>query len=165
MASVNCHRRLVRGVWNYLLVLGYALPGAIHAGPFVEQPKELSLGRLFFSPQQRAERDRRRLTDRSLENRANETNGNISLNGVVRSSNSRITTWINGVPQPGPSSTISHDGNGMFITVDQSDQIGLVRLRAGQSLNVNTGERIDGLKGGRVLITGKSQPTAIATTP
>lgn len=165
MASVNCHRRLFRGALNSLLALGYALPGAIHAGPFVEQPKELSLGRLFFSPQQRAELDRRRLTNSGLENRANESNGSISLNGVVRSSNSRITTWINGVPQPGSSSTISHNGNGMFITIDQSDQNGLVRLRVGQSLNVNTGERVDGLKGGRVLITGKSQPTAIAATP
>lgn len=165
MASVNCHRRSFRGALNSLLALGYALPGAIHAGPFVEQPKELSLGRLFFSPQQRAELDRRRLTNSGLENRANESNGSISLNGVVRSSNSRITTWINGVPQPGSSSTISHNGNGMFITIDQSDQNGLVRLRVGQSLNVNTGERVDGLKGGRVLITGKSQPTAIAATP
>ena len=61
-------------------------------GPAWAQPEPL--GRLFFTPQQRAALDRQRQLNLSaLDNEPGQT-----LNGEVRRSSGRSTRWINGEP-------------------------------------------------------------------
>jgi hypothetical protein len=57
------------------------------------------VGRVFFTPQQRQELDRRRDTN-VPENRAPEESL-VTVNGQVTRSSGKTTTWINGVPQYG----------------------------------------------------------------
>jgi hypothetical protein len=59
------------------------------------QPQEL--GRLFFTPQQRQELDRRR--DTNVVEREAVVQSLITVNGNVTRSSGKTTTWINGVPQ------------------------------------------------------------------
>lgn len=165
MTFINCLLRFLRVVLASLLVLGYLLPYAIHAEPSAGRPAEPFTGRLFFSPQQRAELDRRRLTNSGLEDSKNEASGSVSLNGLVRPSNSRMTTWVNGIPRPGESAATTYDGSADSVTIYQSEREGEIRLRVGQSVNLTTGERIDGLKGGRVSTTTKSKTPELAITP
>jgi len=165
MTFVSGTLRLSRVVLHSLLLLSYSLPHAIHAEPSAERPAELFLGRLFFTPQQRAELDRRRLTNSGLDDRTNENSGSVSLNGVVRHSNSRITTWVNGNPRPGQGAVTSYDGGADAVTIYQSEREGEVRLRVGQTVNLSTGERSDGLQGGHVSITTKSRKSELAVTP
>jgi hypothetical protein len=57
------------------------------------------LGRLFFSPEQRAELDRQRLLAREREGQP-ETPPLPRLTGEVRRSSGRRTLWLDGRPQP-----------------------------------------------------------------
>lgn len=56
------------------------------------------LGRLFFTPQQREDMDRRRLTNEQ-ERVVVTVESVLTVNGHVSRSGGPATTWINGVPQ------------------------------------------------------------------
>jgi hypothetical protein len=56
------------------------------------------LGRLFFTPEQRAALDRQRLLNPGLSNDTMDSEGSQTLNGEVRRSSGRNTRWINGEP-------------------------------------------------------------------
>lgn len=73
-----------------LLLLSVALPA---------WPQRETLGRLFFTPQQRTALDRERLL--GLNQRASTLDGDASytFDGEVRRSSGKITRWINGMPQ------------------------------------------------------------------
>jgi hypothetical protein len=84
---------------------------------------------------------------------------------VVRPSNSRITTWINGIPQPRQGATTARNGSAEAVTIYQLEREGEIKLRVGQSVNLSTGERSDGLKGGRVSVTTQSHAPEPAVVP
>src|SRR5262245_34294205 len=56
-----------------------------------------NLGRLFFTPQQRQDLDRRRQAN--IQESAVTANSFVTVNGQVSRSNGKNTVWINGVPQ------------------------------------------------------------------
>jgi hypothetical protein len=64
------------------------------AGPASAQD---TLGRLFFSPQQRQDLDRRRQAN--IQESAVTANSSVTVNGQVSRSSGKTTVWINGVPQ------------------------------------------------------------------
>ena len=57
------------------------------------------LGRLFLTPQQRQDLDRRRASNRAEEEAPQIKEGPLRLDGHVQRSSGKTTTWINGVPQ------------------------------------------------------------------
>jgi hypothetical protein len=75
-----------------ILVCLLALVGV--AGPASAQEP---LGRLFFSPQQRQDLDRRRQAN--IQESAVTANSFVTVNGQVSRSSGKTTVWINGVPQ------------------------------------------------------------------
>ncbi len=75
-------------------MLAAALLLAIVAPPVASA----DLGRLFYSPQQRAELDRRRATN-TVEAEQVVVESLVTVNGRVSRSSGKTTTWINGVPQ------------------------------------------------------------------
>ncbi len=60
------------------------------------QAETQQLGRLFFDPQQRAKLDFQRQRNPGFLPSTMESEGSLTINGEVRSSNGRRTRWING---------------------------------------------------------------------
>src|SRR5262249_12644686 len=56
-----------------------------------------NLERLFFSPQQRQDLDRRRQAN--IQESTVTVNSSVTVNGQVSRANGKNTVWINGVPQ------------------------------------------------------------------
>ncbi len=72
-----------------LMLLNLAAPAAAASD---------ELGRLFFTPQQRQDLDRRRATNRAEEEAPQIREGPLTLDGHLQRSSGRTTTWINGAP-------------------------------------------------------------------
>jgi hypothetical protein len=93
-----------------------------------------SLGRLFFTPQQRQDLDRRRQAN--IQESAVTANSSLTVNGQVSRSRGKNTVWINGVPQEN--------------TRNPADPARVV-LPAGQgessSVNVKIGQTLDRVRG------------------
>lgn len=98
------------------------------------------VGRLFFTPQQRQELDRRRNTNEK-ESSDTVVERSVTVNGQVTRSSGRSTTWVNGVPQ-----------NDSYRTVDRSH----VRL---EDTTVKVGETLDRSRG---QVTDVVTPGAIS---
>jgi len=112
------------------------------------------LGRLFFTPQQRQDLDRRREAN-VQESATTAADTSMTINGHVARSSGKTTTWINGVPQY--DSVRTRDPS--RITVGGSEGEPPVDLRIGQTLDKTRGEVKDELGGGRILIRrGSEQP-------
>ncbi len=111
------------------------------------------LGRLFFTPQQRQELDRRR--EANIQESATTTvESSMTINGHVARSSGKTTTWINGVPQY--DSVRTRDP--ARITVGGSEGEPPVDLRIGQTLDKARGEVKDELGGGRIIIRRDKTP-------
>lgn len=95
------------------------------------------LGRLFFTPAQRAALDQRRQLPLQTEGADPSGPAVLAVNGQVRRSSGRHTTWINGSP----------------LTEASPLPGGLAPLKVGESLHVESGERTDLLKGGRLAVS------------
>lgn len=93
---------------------------------------EPPLGRLFMTPEQRAAIDRQR-QQAGVDHGPASQPGNLTVNGLVKRSNGKTTTWVNGVEA----------GNAMPLQDD---------LQVGQSINPGNPERTDLLRGGSILI-------------
>jgi hypothetical protein len=63
---------------------------------FVPATQAAGLGRLFFTPEQRAQLDYGYAQDSD----SNSNNRALMLNGIVQQHGGKRTVWINGVPQP-----------------------------------------------------------------
>lgn len=132
-------------------LLAFGLVGTALAGTAAAQ----ELGRLFFTPQQRQELDRRR--EANIQESATTTvDSAMTINGHVARSSGKTTTWINGVPQY--DSVRTRDP--AKITVGGSEGDPPVELRIGQTLDKTRGEVKDELGGGRIVIRrgGPGQP-------
>lgn len=92
------------------------------------------LGRLFYTPMQRAELDRKRLLKTDDKDEKTAPAADLVINGRISSSAGRSTTWVNGVP--------SYDG-----------RVPAPNAKVGQRIDSNTGEIKDPLEGGKLVIT------------
>ena len=113
-----------------------------------------NLGRLFFTPLQRQELDRRRAAN-VQETAAVVQESTLTLQGQVSRSGGKSTTWINGVPQ--------HDAYGSSDPTRAAIQTGedepKVDLKVGQTFDRVRGETRDGLGGGQIKVD-KPRPAA-----
>lgn len=107
-----------------------------------------SLGRLFYTPEQRARMDVARQHERNIKIDEEESTPppvNIHLNGVITRSDGRSTVWINNKVQSGDQATqgIVVGGKG-----GRSGEVGVaipgvrgnVPLKVGQSIDVSSGQ-------------------------
>jgi hypothetical protein len=139
-AARNDKPRVAAGV---LLALALATGGGLSA-PRPAAADEL--GRLFFTPQQRQELDRRRASN--VQEKEVVVESSVTVSGHVARSSGKTTTWVNGVPQydtysgRDPSRVQLQDGS----------------LKIGQTLDRARGEVKDGLEGGTVRVNPKPPP-------
>ncbi|HZV54699.1 MAG TPA: hypothetical protein VFF82_07150 [Rhodocyclaceae bacterium] len=117
------------------------------------------LGRLFLTPERRAALERQRQLNvqeiQAIEGSV------VSLDGVVTRSSGKSTVWVNQRPQnentrgTGVATTVSPmiPGRAVLIPGEESP----VSLKVGESINRGTGEKADGLGGGRVAVS-RRQP-------
>jgi len=98
------------------------------------------LGRLFFTPQQRQELDRRRASN--VQEKEVVIESTVTVSGHVARSSGKTTTWVNGVPQYD-----THSGRDP-ARVQLEDG----SLKVGQTLDRTRGEVKDGLQGGTVRV-------------
>jgi hypothetical protein len=104
------------------------------------------LGRLFFTPQQRQELDRRRASN--IQEKEVVIESSVTVNGHVARSSGKTTTWVNGVPQYDTHS--SRDPARVHL------QDGTLKI--GQTLDRARGEVKDNLQGGTVRVNPKPPP-------
>lgn len=106
------------------------------------------LGKLFFTPAERAALDRERQRSGMPESAANEApafSGNLTLDGYVRRSGGRSTVWINGQPQYGrdtapPVRITEKGGQAGQVWVQPADSARSVPLKVGQVLTPTSGD-------------------------
>jgi hypothetical protein len=107
-----------------------------------------NLGRLFFTPQQRQDLDRRRQAN--IQESAVTVNSSLTVNGQVSRSRGKTTVWINGVPQEStrrpldPARVSLPSGQGE--TSESS-----VNVKIGQTLDKVRGQVKDPIEGGKIL--------------
>ena len=111
------------------------------------------LGRLFFTPQQRQDLDRRRATNRAEEEAPQIKEGPLTLEGHVQRSSGKTTIWINGVPQY--DSPAGRDPARVTVVPNLGEPG--VSLKIGQIYERMSGEVRDNLNGGEITV-GKSAP-------
>ena len=122
-----------------LLLLALAL------GP-VPAAAQQNLGRLFLSPQQREDLDRRRQAN--IQEAAAVTESLVTVNGQVSRSSGKSTTWINGVPLE--SSRKPRDPARASLPGAEGESS--VTLKIGQTLDKVRGEVKDGLGEGQIVV-------------
>lgn len=119
------------------------------------------LGRLFFTPEQRAELDARRkarVPDKPAAVTAIES-PRTRLDGYVKRSNGESTVWLNGQPVPvgtGSNEAQIHSSRNRpdTVTVEAGDgKKRRIPLRVGETLERDTGEVTDVLGGGSVKLS------------
>ena len=106
-----------------------------------------NLGRLFFTPQQRQDLDRRRAAN-VQEAATVVQESTLTLQGQVSRSSGKTTTWINGIPQ--------HDAyigsDPARATIQTGEDEPKVKLKVGQTFDRVRGETRDGLAGGKIKV-------------
>ena len=126
-------------------LLALALVGGATLAPAPPAAAD-ELGRLFFTPQQRQDLDRRR--DSNIQDKEAVVESSVTVNGHVTRSSGKTTTWVNGVPQydsyPGRDPARVHLPDGS--------------LKIGQTLDRTRGEVKDPLQGGTVRVNPKVSP-------
>ena len=128
---------MVRILTGMLLVCACGAPG-----PALAQ----ELGRLFLTPQQRQDLDRRRAAN--IQEALVVQESTVTVQGRVARSSGRTTTWINRVPQ--------HDsyagGDPAKVSVSTGDGQPEVTLKIGQTHDNVRGEVRDPLGGGTLAV-------------
>jgi len=105
-----------------------------------------NLGRLFFTPQQRQDLDRRRQAN--AQETATSANSLVTVNGQVSRSLGKTTVWINGVPQE----TARKPRDPAQVTLPGGEGEASVTLKIGQTLDKARAEIRDGLGEGRIAV-------------
>jgi hypothetical protein len=153
--NLSCNRKFMLKIlstfrFDAKLSLGYiAALGAALAGfsPSV-LAQEQELGRLFFSPQQRQDLDRRRASNAQAAATTVTTEDLVTINGKVSRSSGKTTTWINGVPQED-----THRGpDASRVTIQQTEDAPEVSLKVGETLDRVKNETRNGLNAGSISI-------------
>lgn len=135
MNGIFTARKIALG--TLVLAAGYApLPAAAYE----------NLGRLFFTPQQRQDLDRRRQAN--IQESAATAESLVTVNGQVSRSSGKTTTWLNGVPQE----STRHPRDPARATVPGGEGEPSVTLKIGQTLDKIRGEVKDPVGGGRIVV-------------
>jgi hypothetical protein len=116
------------------------------------------LGRLFFTPQQRAELDARRkarVPDRAAE--ALIESPSTTLDGYVKRSHGNSTVWLNGKPVTEGSDTrragiVPSPSDPSRASIEVGEHGRRIPLKVGESLERGTGEVRDLIGGGRITV-------------
>jgi hypothetical protein len=136
-----------------LLAAMLRAPLADAAEPPAQDPGQ-GLGRLFLTPQQRQDLDRRRAAN-IQETAAVVQESTLTVQGQVSRSSGKTTTWINRVPQndslrgPDPAQ----------VTIPTGEGQPEVTLKVGQTHDNVRGETRDGLAGGQLKVQKSSSVT------
>jgi hypothetical protein len=136
-----------RSMHTAFLGLRAALAAALVAGASLAPARPAAaddLGRLFFTPQQRQELDRRRASN--VQEKEVVIESSVTVSGQVSRSSGKTTTWVNGVPQY---DTYSGRDPARVRLPDGT-------LKIGQTLDRARGEVRDGLEGGTVKVNPKA---------
>lgn len=104
----------------------------------------IELGRLFFTPQQRQELDRRRQLN--IQEVTAATEDLLTVNGQISRSSGKSTTWVNGVPQD----DTFRGKDPTMVTLGGSETETSITVRVGQTIDKTRGAVTDGLAGGEV---------------
>jgi hypothetical protein len=129
-----------------LIVLVLAAGGGpLYAPPAAGQ----DLGRLFLTPQERQDLDRKRAANISDE--VPQVESRVTVNGQVQRSSGRTTTWINGVPQDD-----AYRGSPVDRVPVESGESS-VRVKVGQTLDRSSGTVSDPLAGGEIRVNRGAQ--------
>jgi hypothetical protein len=88
------------------------------------------LGRLFFSPQQRAQLDYQHAQNAASDGNGNDASG-LTVNGIVQKNGGARTVWINGVPQDAGH---SDERNPASVPVSVPGRSKPVKIKVGQKL-------------------------------
>jgi len=110
-----------------------------------------NLGRLFFTPQQRQDLDRRRQAN--IQESAATANSLVTVNGQVSRSQGKNTVWINGVPQENTRRPLDPTR----VTVPVGEGESSVSLKIGQTLDRVRGEVKDPMGSGAVAAPTPTQ--------
>ena len=128
-----------------MTILRLGLLGCLFALAVESAPAAETLGRLFFTPQQRQDLDRRRQAN--IQESAATANSLVTVNGQVSRSYGKTTVWINGVPQEGTRRPIDP----ARVTLPASEGERSINLKIGQTLDRVHGEVKDPVAGGTVV--------------
>ncbi len=103
-----------------------------------------NLGRLFFTPQQRQDLDRRRQAN--IQESAVTANSFVTINGQVSRSQGKSTVWVNGVPQESNRRPLDP----ARATVSGGEGEPSVNLKIGQTLDKVRGQVKDAIGDGTI---------------
>ena len=134
-------------------ILLLALLAAVLRAPLAGAAEDLGqdLGRLFFTPQQRQDLDRRRAAN-APETAAIIQESTLTLQGQVSRSSGKTTIWINGMPQHDAHST----SDPARVPIRTSEDEPEVTLKVGETRDLERGETRDGLAGGRIKVNPRT---------
>ena len=122
--------------------------GLLLAGPANAE----QLGRLFFTPAQRAQMD----YDYARNVQPGSSSNTVMLNGIVQMHGGKRTAWINGVPQTaGP----SDDRSPASLPIPLPGRNKSVRVKVGQRLLLDTSANPDTAKPDAAKPFSTSSPT------
>lgn len=148
---MNCDRPLIRTSLALCILLGGASAVA-----------EEALGRLFSTPERRELLDRQRILN-TLESQAAVEDPQLVVNGQIRRSSGKRTTWINGQAQnddDARTGVITHPvGRGHERVIIESGDDPKTSVKIGETLNRGTQETHNPLGDGKILVrpaAGKS---------
>ncbi len=107
------------------------------------------LGRLFYTPQQRAELDKRRVSNVPVQEEAAPAAREVlvTVNGYVGRSSGKTTTWINGVPQY---DTVK-SADPARVSVETAE--GRTSVKVGATLDTNRGDVRDVIGDGTIRVS------------
>jgi hypothetical protein len=127
----------------------------VNAGGVIAQDQKpaAELGKLFFTPQQRQELDRRR--ELNIQESAVVVESLYTVNGHISRSSGKTTTWINGTAQHETYKPVD-PGNVALQPVEDEPP---VVLKVGQTLDKNSGTIRDGIAGGEITVKKSASGT------
>jgi len=137
-------RKFMGGLVTPLLIVAVGAP--------VPAAADENLGRLFFTPQQRQDLDRRRQAN--IQDSATSADNRVTVNGQVSRSLGKTTVWINGVPQE----NTRKPRDPAQVTLPAGEGGAPVSLKIGQTLDKVRGEIRDELGEGRIAVQPVEKP-------
>ncbi len=140
---------LASTILGCLLASAAGLLPAPAAAQAQAQPQQLD--RLFYTPEQRREMDRRRAAPPQapvVATPAAPVVDTVKINGRVARSSGKSTTWVNGVPQ---NDAYAGSDAGRVVVRTPGDT-GSTSVKVGETLDRLKGEKRDGLDGGKIVV-------------
>lgn len=134
-----------------------ALLAAFQLPAHAEEP----LGRLFLTPEKREILDRQRALN-VLESQTTNEEPEIRVNGLVRRSSGKRTTWINGQAQNDEDARTGivarPDSRGAGRVLVESSEDPRASVKVGESLNRGTQETVSPLGDGQIVVHRRNPP-------